>query len=169
MATARQRQAARRNIKKAQRAWKSMSPAARSRRQPEGRSRAKPGAKGTGNYYRVVVRDRNEFTSFRTQDVGREGHVQRLAGRRKSGSWSTQAWLIAKDDAHRDGDRLVADTAGARKILRSLGSRPAHVKGDVFEAKPRRNVPEREKPTPAQQRARRQNIGKAQQASRMKK
>ena len=168
MATARQRAAARRNIKKAQKAWTSMSSQARARRQPEGRNRAKPGAKGTGDYYRVVVRDKNDFTSFRTQDVGREGHTQRLAGRRSSGSWATQAWLISKEDAHRDGDRLVAETVGARKVLRSLRRRPQHVKGDVFDAAPRRNVPEKDKPTPAQRRARKRNIKKAQKASRKK-
>jgi hypothetical protein len=38
--------------------------------------------------------------------------------------------------------------------------------GDVFEANPRPNIPEREKPTPAQRRARRTNIKKAQAARR---
>jgi hypothetical protein len=38
------------------------------------------------------------------------------------------------------------------------------VEGDVFEARPRPNVPEREKPTPAQRRARSANIKKAQAA-----
>ncbi|MEZ5316398.1 MAG: hypothetical protein R2752_03250 [Vicinamibacterales bacterium] len=166
MATARQKQAARKNLVKARRAWKQMSSRARSRRQPEGRSRSRPGTKGSGRYYRVVVRDKSEFSSFRTQDVGRPNHVQRLAGHRKSGSWATQAWLISKKDAHRDGDRLVGDTAGVRKVLRSLRGPMRHVKGDIFEARPRRNVPEREKPTPAQQRARRRNIRKAQKARR---
>jgi hypothetical protein len=41
-----------------------------------------------------------------------------------------------------------------------------HVKGEVFEARPRQNVPEREKPTLAQKRARRANIKKAQAARR---
>jgi hypothetical protein len=38
------------------------------------------------------------------------------------------------------------------------------VKGDIFEARPRPNVPEAAKPTPAQQKARRENIKKAQAA-----
>jgi hypothetical protein len=38
--------------------------------------------------------------------------------------------------------------------------------GDRFQAKPRPNVPEEEKPTPAQRRAQRQNIKKAQAARR---
>jgi len=48
--------------------------------------------------------------------------------------------------------------------LADLGSEPHHVVGDVFEAKPRRNVPELEKPTPAQRRTRAANIKKAQAA-----
>lgn len=73
-------------------------------------------------------------------------------------------WLISKEDAHVEDGKLVADTEEVREVLAKLGSETVHVKGDVFEAKPRRNVPEREKPTPAQQRARRANIKKAQAA-----
>ena len=56
-----------------------------------------------------------------------------------------------------------------RKVIEALGSTPKHVKGDVFEAKDRPNVPESKKPTPAQQRARLANIKKAQQARWAKK
>ena len=102
--------------------------------------------------------------TFRTQDVGEPGHVQRVAGKRQSGSWGTVKWLISKEDAHITDGKLVADTEEVREVLAKLGSKPVHVKGNLFEAKPRRNVPEREKPTPAQQRARRANIKKAQAA-----
>jgi hypothetical protein len=74
--------------------------------------------------------------------------------------------LISKDDGHLEGGKLIPDTAEARDVLAKLGSKPRHVKGDIFEAKPRPNVPEREKPTPAQQRARHANIKKAQAARR---
>jgi hypothetical protein len=164
MATQKQRSAARKNIKKAQAAWKSMSSRQHARAQPEGRTRAKPGTKGGGEFYRITVRPKDEFVTFRTQDVGDPGHVERLAGKRQSGSWDTQAWLISKKDAHVEGRSLVPDTAEARKVLDKLGSKPVRVKGDVFEAKDRPNVPEREKPTPAQRRARRTNIKKAQAA-----
>jgi hypothetical protein len=43
------------------------------------------------------------------------------------------------------------------------------VKGDIFEAKDRLNVPESKKPTQAQQRARLENVKKAQQARRTSK
>src|SRR5262245_18857729 len=164
MATEKQREAARKNIKKAQAAWKSMSHRQHSWAQPEGRRRARPGTSGEGEYYRITVRPKGEFVTFRTQDVGEPGHLQRVAGKRQSGSWDTQTWLISKEDAHVEGGKLIPDTAAAREVLEDLGSEPVHVKGDVFQARPRRNVPEREKPTPAQRRARSQNIKKAQAA-----
>ena len=164
MATEKQRQAAKRNIKKAQASWKTMTRTQRARSQPEGRGRQKPGSTGEGNYYHIEVRPKDEFTTFRTQDVGDPGHVQRVAGRRSSGSWSTTKWLISKDDAHVEDGKLVGDTKDAKDLLKKLGSIPSHLTGDRFEAKDRRNVPERAKPTPAQTRARRQNIKKAQAA-----
>ena len=133
---------------------------------PEGRKRAKPGTTGEGDYFRIVVRPKEEFTTFRYHDVGEKGHLLRLAGKRSSGSWDTQAWLVSKDDAHIEGDTVIADTVDARKLIETLGSKPKHVKGDVFEAKDRLNVPESKKPTEAQQRARLENIKKAQQARR---
>ncbi len=162
--TIKQKVAAKKNIKKAQRRWQEMTPRQHSLAQPEGRQRAKPGTTGEGSYFRIVVRPKEEFTTFRYHDVGEKGHIQRLAGKRSSGSWATQTWLISKEDAHLDGSSLVPDTSDARKLLETLGSKPKHVKGDIFAASDRPNVPERLKPTPAQLRARRENIKKAQQA-----
>lgn len=149
MATERQRQAARKNIKKVQ---------------AKGGGREKPGAGGTGNYYHVEVRQGSDFETFRTQDVGDPGHLQRVAGKRASGSWTTVKWLVSKEDAHVEDGKLVGDTQEAKELIRKLRSRPVQVRGDRFEAKPRRNVPERSKPTAAQTRARRQNLKKAQAA-----
>jgi hypothetical protein len=134
--------------------------------QPKRRKRAKPGTTGEGDYFRIIVRPKEEFSTFRYQDVGEKGHIQRLAGRRSSGSWDTQVWLISKEDAHMEGDTLIPDTDDARNLIEGLGSKPKHVKEDVFEAKDRPNVPESEKPTEAQQKARLENIKKAQQARR---
>src|SRR5262249_5690586 len=141
MATTKQREAARNNIKKAQAAWKSMSHRQHARAQPEGRRRAKPGTQGGGEYYHARVRPKGEFVTLRTEDVGERGDVQRGAGKRQSGSRDTQQWLISKEDAHVRGGKLVPDTAEAKEVLAKLGSKPVHVKGDVFEAKPRPNVP----------------------------
>lgn len=128
------------------------------------RSRKKPGAGGTGEYYHVEVRSGADFTTFRTDDVGSPGHLQRVAGKRASGSWATVKWLINKDDAHVEGGKLVGDTKDARDLIAELGSAPVNLSGDRFRAEPRRNVAEGSKPTPAQQRARRANIKKAQAA-----
>jgi hypothetical protein len=159
-----QREAARQNIKKAQAKWRSMSARQHSLAQPEGRARAKPGTKGGGDYYRVVVRPKEQFVSFRNQDVGEPGGLQRIAGKRSSGSWGTQAWLISKDFAHIEGNTLVPDHQDAKELLEKLGSNPKHEKGDVFSAKDRPNVPEKAKPTAAQKRAQSENIKKAQAA-----
>ena len=164
MATEKQTQAAKRNIKKAQSRWKTMSHREHAASQPEGRARKKPGTTGKGNYYHVEVRPKAEFTAFRTQDVGEHGHLQRVAGKRSSGSWSTATWLINKEDAHVEGGKLVPDTKDAKDLLKKLGSKPVHLIGDRFKAKDRPNVPEHAKPTPAQTRARRENIKKAQAA-----
>lgn len=163
MPTIHQKQTAATNIGKAQARWRSMSPRQRALAQPQGRSRKRPGA-GGGKYYRVEVRPKSEFVSFRTQDVGRKGHIQRIAGRRSSGTWATATWLIAKEDAHVQNGRLVPDSAAARRLLAQLRTTPHHTDGDRFRALDRANVPERNKPTAAQRLARSANIKKAQAA-----
>ncbi len=155
MATPKQAQAARENIKKAQAAWRGMSSSAHARAQPEGRARKKPGTTGEGAYFHIEVRPKGEFVTFRTQDVGKKGGIQRVAGKRSSGSWDDQKWLISKEDAHVEHGRLIPDTANARDVVEALGSKPVHIIGDRFKAKPRPNVPEKEKPTRAQRQARR--------------
>lgn len=151
MATKTKRRAAKKIVKKAK---------------PRAGARKRPGSTGEGNYYHVEVRPKSEFVSFRTQDVGRKGHIQRVAGKRASGSWDTVKWLIGKSDAHVQGRRLVPDTAAARKVLDQLGSKPVRTQGDRFKAKDRPNVPERSKPTAAQKKARARNIKKAQASRR---
>ena len=96
--------------------------------------RKKPGTGGKGKYYRVVIRPKSEFTSFRMQDIGRKGHSIRLAGKRKTGSWATQAWLISKKDATIKAGILVGKDSETKKILAKL-NKPKKVKGDVFQSK----------------------------------
>jgi len=134
----------------------------------QSRTRKKPGSGGQGDYYHIEVQPRGDFETYRTQDVGDPGHIQRVAGRRPSGSWTTVKWLIGKEDAHVEGGKLVPDTKDAKDLLKKLGSQPVHTSGDRFKAKDRPDVPERSKPTTAQTRARRENIKKA-QAARLKK
>lgn len=168
MASIRQKEAARENVRKAQRAWQAMSSRGHARAQPQGRKRAKPAAKGGGGFFHVEVRPKSEFKTFRTQDVGKKGGIERVAGKRASGSWSTLKWLVGKDHAHMEGRRLVADSEDAKHVLDMLGSEPVHVRSDRFEAKDRPNVPERQKSTATQKHAQRRNIKKA-QASRRKR
>lgn len=151
MPTGKQKRASERTIEKAQAVWQSMSPRERARAQP-GRGRKKPGATGKGNYFHVEVRDKGRFITFRTHDVGEPGGIQRVAGKRSSGSWDDQKWLIGKEQAHIEKGKLIPDTEEARAVLEALGSEPVHVGGDRFKAKPRVNVPEKDKPTAAQRR-----------------
>jgi len=169
MVSAKQKKAAKRNIKKAQSKWRTMSKSAHARAQPQGRARAKPGTKGKGKFYRITVRPKTQFVTFRNHDVGRKGHIQRIAGKRKNKTWDTQAWLIAKTDAHMRAGKLVGNTADAKKLLAKLQTKPKKLKGDVFKAKGRRNIPEKKKPTPAMRRAQTRNIKKAQAARRKRR
>jgi hypothetical protein len=128
--------------------------------------RRKPGASGKGTFFHIQVRPSTDFVAFRNQDVGEPGGIERVAGRRPSGSWDTQKWLISKAQAHIENGKLVGDSSEARKVLRQLGSTPVHLGGDRFSAAPRRDIPESEKPTTAQKRAWQRNIKKAQGARR---
>jgi hypothetical protein len=115
--------------------------------------RKAPGSTGKGNFYRILVRDKNDFTMFRVQDVGEKGGLERLAGKRKSGSWDTVSWLISKEDAKVKNGHLMVTDPKARSVLKSLSGHIYHVKGDIFRAHPRKNVPEKSKPTLAMRRA----------------
>lgn len=167
MTTIKQKIAAKKNIKKAQAKWKSMTHRQHALAQPEGRLRQKPGTTGKGKFYRIEVRPKNEFQTFRIQDVGKKGGLERLAGKRSSGSWDTVAWLVSKKDAKVKGGELIINVErSAVSVLKNLRGPIVHIKGDIFRAHPRANVPERLKPTPAMQRAQKMNIKKAQIARR---
>lgn len=167
MSSKKQSAAAKKNIRKAQAVWKGMTKRQRTLAQPQGRGRKKPGTTGKGKFYRIEVRPKSEFVTFRVQDVGGKGGLERLAGKRTSGSWDTVSWLVSKDDAHvKDGHLIITD-AKARSVLKSVRGHIYHVKGDVFRAHPRKNVPESAKPTLAMRRAQKANIKKAQAARRV--
>jgi hypothetical protein len=133
------------------------------------RRRAKPGSSGKGRFFHIQVRPKSQFARFRVQDIGARGGIERVSGQRSNGSWDTVKWLVEKTHAHIHGGRLIADSTEARKLLRSLGSAPVQTTGDRFRAKPRTNIPEREKPTPKQRRASLKNIRKAQLARQMRR
>src|SRR5258706_742904 len=121
-------------------------------------ARKKPGSTGRGDCYHIEVRPGADFITFQTQDVGKPGHIQRVAGRRSSGYWATVKWLIGKQDAHLQDNKLVPDTKDAKAVIEQLGSKPVHMIGDRFKASPRGKIPESTKPTLTQQRPRRKNV-----------
>lgn len=162
MATEKQKKAAKENIKKAQEALQEMSPEERAASQPEGKERKTPGSGGGGDFYHIEIRPKEEFVVFRTQDVGKKNGIERVGGQRENGSWETVKWLVSKEMAHLENGTLVADHPDAKELFDELGAEPRHIEGDRFEAKDRANVPESKKPTAAQQKARRENIKKAQ-------
>lgn len=127
------------------------------------RRRLEP-ASGGGAYYHVRVRDKDQFERFRTHDVGARGGIRRIAGRRSDGSWDTHQWLIAKDRAHVEDGRLVADTADARQVLDQFGGEVRHIRADTFSARPRPDAVEPNRPPKALKRPRRRNSTKAKRA-----
>lgn len=161
MSSEKQRAAAKKNIKKAQDKWKSMSKKEHARAQPEGKERKRPGETGEGKFYRVEVRPKSLFVKYRNQDVGEKGHLERIAGQRKNGNWATQCWLIEKKDTRVVNKKIIGKTKVVKDFLKKLGSEPVWIKGDIFKAKPRVNVREVDKPTLAMKKAQSKNILKA--------
>lgn len=96
--------------------------------------------RGTARYYRVVLRSKEGFTLFRIQDVGRKGHVQRVAGKQPNGKWETQSWLVSKEDAHTAGRYLIADSTSAQELFATFAHTPINIEGDVFETKDSREI-----------------------------
>ncbi len=166
MATKLQVRAAKKNIGKAQKAWKGMTKRQRTLAQPQGRARQKPGTTGKGKFYHIVIRPKEQFTSFRVQDVGKKGGLERVAGHRRSGSWATATWLLAKEHAHVSpkGELVIDNLKEKRSLAKSIRGKIIQVKGDVFHAHPVKNIPERAKPTKAMKLAQARNIKKAQAA-----
>tara|TARA_Y100000034_G_C6732353_1_gene324529 strand:- start:260 stop:685 length:426 start_codon:yes stop_codon:yes gene_type:complete len=124
-------------------------------------ARKKPGTGGSGKFYRIVVRPKEDFVTFRNHDIGKKGHLERIAGKRKNGSWATQAWLIEKSDASVKNGVLVGKSKHSKELISKLRRKPKKVKGDIFEAGPIKNIPEKSKPTPSMKKAQKRNILKA--------
>jgi hypothetical protein len=177
MATARQKSAARKNIRKSKarraktattRTAARTKTAARSKSRTKTRVRtkvakAKPRAKATARrrtksssrrrgFFHIEVQPKEAFVEFRTHDLG-EGGIERVAGKRAGGSWSTQEWLIAKDQAHVERGTLVGDTVDARRVLTLLGTEPRHIKADRFTIHGHTGMPADISPTLAPRRA----------------
>lgn len=129
-------------------------------------SRKKPGTGPDSDFYRIEVRPARNFVLFRTHDVGSKGGLERIAGKRASGTWDTQAWLVSKKNAHvtRGGQLLVDDPEERDALKKAISGKIMQRASGTFFAHPIKNVPEAAKPTPAMKRAQRKNIQKAQAA-----
>lgn len=79
-----------------------------------------------GQQLRIRIRSPKRATSFRTQDVGRKGKLQRVAAYYPEKGWQTQSWRLNLDDypskkeAIRDVKRLRISPALKRRALRIL-------------------------------------------------
>jgi hypothetical protein len=184
MATARQKSAASKKIRKPQKARGSKGATRRSgvrtkatarpKTKAKARARtktakAKPRAKSTvrrrtksaarpRGFFHIEVQPKEAFVEFKTQDIGSEGRIERVAGKRAGGAWSTQEWLIAKDQAHVERGTLIGDTVDARRVLTMLGSEPRHIKADRFTIHGHTGLPEDVRPTLAPRRAGLSNV-----------
>jgi hypothetical protein len=177
MATARQKSAARKNSRKAQKARRgkgatqpsaartkttarpkirtkarAKTAKAKPRAQSTTRRRTKSAARRRG-FFHIEVQPKEAFVEFKTQDIGSESGIERVAGKRAGGAWSTQEWLIAKDQAHVERGTLIGDTVDARRVLTMLGSEPRHINADRFTIHGHTGLPEDVRPTLAPRRA----------------
>ena len=175
---ARQKSAARKNIRKAQKVRRSKSATRRTaartktttrsktktktrvrakttktkpRAKSTARRRTKPAARRRG-FFHIEVQPKEAFVEFKTQDIGSQGRIERIAGKRAGGAWSTQEWLIAKDQAHVERGTLIGDTIDARRVLTMLGSEPRHIKADRFTIHGPSGMPAEARPTLAPRR-----------------
>ena len=129
-------------------------------------TRKKPGTGPDAGFYRIEVRPSRQFNSFRTQDLGGKGGLERIAGHRSSGSWDTQAWLVSKESAHvtASGELIIDSVKDRKAIEKAISGKIRRLKSGIFTAHPAKNIPESAKPTAAMRRAERENIKKAQAA-----
>lgn len=132
--------------------------------------RAAPGSTGKGKFFHIQVRPKFEFKTFRVQDVGQKGGLERLAGKRSGpgGTWDTVTWLVSKDDAYIDANGHLKLRGKAQSLLKQFKGRITHVKADIFKAR-EKNVREVDKPTPAMKRAQKKNILKAQKTQKARR
>lgn len=59
-----------------------------------------------GQQLRIRLLNPKLFTKFRTQDVGKKGRLQRVAGYSKSLGWKTQSWRLNLKD-YKNIDEII--------------------------------------------------------------
>lgn len=93
------------------------------------------GAKNQCEFYYIEVKPKEEYKTFRTQDVGKPDRIERVAGQRADGVWETVKWLVNKRLAHIENGTLVADERDAQELFDNFDAAPRHIEGNRFEAK----------------------------------
>jgi hypothetical protein len=84
------------------------------------------------NYFRIIVRPEDKYKSFRHKDIGAQGRIIRVSGRKNSGSWDTQAWLISKDYAYQEDEKLIAESDEVRDLFEGFSGPPKRLEGDTY-------------------------------------
>ena len=100
-----------------------------------GEKRKPPVATGRSDFFYIEVKSKEEFKTFRTQEVSGKNGIERVVGQREDGTWETVKWLVSKKMAHVENGKLVADDKDARELFDKLNHVPKHIEGDRFEAK----------------------------------
>ncbi len=92
-----------------------------------------------GKFYRIFVRPKEQFDSFRVRELDEKGHLECLLGKRSGSSrFHPVAWLVLKQDAHvAHNGRLIIDHPRTRSVLKQLEVPIIHYEGDFFSAKPK--------------------------------
>lgn len=78
-------------------------------------------AEKIGNQIRIRVKDPQEFSEFRTDDIGEKGKLQRVAGY-KDGNWYTQSYRLNLGDYDNIG-QAKKDLYSIREITQSQRSK----------------------------------------------
>lgn len=65
-----------------------------------------PKAELKGQQIRIRINNPRKFTKFRTQDVGKNGRLQRIGGYSRKTGWLTQSWRLNLSTYSESGDAL---------------------------------------------------------------
>jgi len=86
-------------------------------------------------YYHIMVNPKEDFTLFISKNVDRNGFIKEISGRKLNGNLAIHKWLISKNIAHIDNNRLVPDLTEAKKFLQTLRGNIRRINGDIFQVK----------------------------------
>lgn len=85
-----------------------------------------------GEYFRIIVRPRKKFLTFKSEPISSDGMLQQIHGQLPDKRWSTYAWLVNKQGAKAQEKTLVATTTSVTHLFRALNKKIIHVKDDTY-------------------------------------